>query len=403
VYPTLYNSVFGWQIKPEFQDIEKAGWLPVSSPAFANSMIPQGAVYGYNVSKDPSLHQLFPEDIVTAYTVSKEGVGLPAAVVEVNQSGIWWKDPYIQLPWHFTAGKTLIPDLDIMLSDWSGSESNQIIMPSELHLSYAKLATGGAKVVTSLETDSDSPLTITDPFGNPAASGPLVIRAGFSVTDASSTETGSLVVKDITGFQMKRGRVVERLVAGSNIQLTSTFTGGQGEVTVGVVGLDGKLEGQPDILAVDDVLIERDPSFNMFYSVFPKGKASSILGKVDIPGYLTPNEYEIHLEFTFVALHGVSTSENPPPMSLTWLNTPNVSETQKQSLSLAAQSSSSIAITPYASPVSGRDCFKKKVIIANNLAVPGSTFFFKLGRGSSDSYTSKFGLISSVYRFVKPA
>jgi len=397
-----YDNTNGWAIVSEFADVEMAGWLPASSTAFANSIIPQGAVYGYNVSKDPNLHQLFPEDIVTAYTVSKNGIGLPNTIVEVNQSGIWWKDPYIELPWHFSANKTFIPDLNITLSEWTAAESDKIIMPSELNLSYVKLATGGAKVVTSLQSDSDSAITLTDPFGNPATSGPLVIRAGFSVTDASTTESGSLVVKNIAGFNMKRGRVVERLVAGNNIQLNSSFTNGQGEVTVGVVGLDGKMEGQPDILAIDDVLVERDSLLNMFYSVFPKGKASSIIGKVDIPGYLYSDTFEIVLEFTFVALHPVTNSENPPPMSLTWLSTPELPENGTQNLSSVVSSPQAISITPYSTAVLGRDCFKKKITITDNMAVPGSTLFFKLSRSSTDSYSSKFGLISSVYKFVKP-
>jgi len=103
-----------------------------------------------------------------------------------------------------------------------------------------------------------------------------------------------------------------------------------------------------------------------------------------------------------VALHPVTNSENPPPMSLTWLSTPELPENGTQNLSSVVSSPQAISITPYSTAVLGRDCFKKKITITDNMAVPGSTLFFKLSRSSTDSYSSKFGLISSVYKFVKP-
>lgn len=396
VSPVYSDAVVGWAVESLLVDSNLPGWLPVGNEVFNNSTIPAGARYGYNVKKDTTLQQLFPEDIVTAYVVTKEGIGLSDQVVVVNQSGIWWMDSLVQLPWHTVNNNNVLPEVQVNLGDWIPSEAAQLVMPSELHLVYAKLVTGGIKVVTSLEAAADSGITILDPQGNKASSGPLVLKAGFSVTDASSTETGSLVVKDLTGFAMKRGRVVERITVGNNLALTSTHVGGQGEVTLGIVGLDGKLEGQPDILAIDDILVEKDLTLNIFYSVFPKGKASSILGKIDVPSYLEANTYRVELNCTFIALHATG-GVNPPELSLTWVST--LDPTTKFNLTACTQSSSAITVIPYAATVNPRDCFRKTT---NLLTVyPNSVIYFKLGRAASDAYPTKFAVAAISYKFVK--
>jgi hypothetical protein len=407
VAPVTYHSQNGWVITSGLTDNTKPGWLPVSDSVFQNAIIPANAKFGYNVSKDSVLQQLFPEGLVTAYIVTKDGIALSDKIVEVNESGIWWKDSILQAPWHTVGTVSIIPETQINLADWSASESASILMPSELHLAYVKLVTGGAKVVTSIETTEDSPIRITDLFGNPANSGPLMIKAGFNIDQVTNSELGSLVVKDFSGFQAKRGRVVERIIAGSNIDVSSSFSNGQGEVTIGVIGLEGKLEGQPDILTVDDVLVERDAVHSIFYSVFPPVKASSILGKIEIPSYLSGTTYNILLDMVFVALHTGSQSENLPPLSLTYFALPNFSA--KGNLSSSSWSTAQ-EILPYANsqnqsiPVSSRDCIKKTVTLLQN-ATAGSSVFFKLARNSvsTDSYNSKLGLISFNYRFVKPS
>lgn len=401
VSPVTYNTTNGWTINTAVIDNTKPGWLPASDSAFTNSIKPDDAKFGYNVSKDPVLQQLFPEGMVTAYMVMKDGIAVSDSVVEVNESGIWWKDSILQAPWHTVGTLSLIPEVKIDLSEWAADETDEIVVPSELYLAYVKLVTGGAKLVTSLDTPADSPIIITDPFGNVANSGPLTIKAGFDITEATTSEPGSLVIKKFSGFKAHRGRVVERVRAGANIEIASSFPDGQGELTVAVTGLDGRLEGQPDILAVDDVLIERDASYNIFYSVFPPSKASSILGKIDIPTYLADNTYKVELDMTFLAMHAITSNIALPALSLTWTTLPGIlpNSNTKVSLSAAGVSPQAQSVLPYSGELAGRDCVKKSVVLVEN-AARGSSVFFKLARGG-DSYASKIGLISISYRFVK--
>lgn len=406
VPPVTYDNKDGWVIDTNMIDSAKSGWLPATDLAFQNAVIPVGAKFGYNVTKDPVLQQLFPEGIVTAYLVFKNGIALSNQVVEVNESGIWWKDAILQAPWHNVGSTSIIPEVQIDFADWEADQSNKIIVPSELHLAYVKLATGGAKVVTSIDTPPNSPIVITDPLGNAANTGPLIIKAGFELTEATTEESGSLVVKNFSGFQMHRGRVVERIIAGNNIELASTFDNGQGEVIVGVRGLDGKLEGQPDILAIDDVLVERDAIYNIFYSAFPPAKASSIIGKINIPSYLDDGAYNIELHMTFMALH-TSGNQILPPLALTWISLPNFQT--KANINTANQSSTAQLVQPYVNTqgaveaVASRDCMTRQVTLLEEIT-PGSAVFFKLtrsGSASEDTYASKVGLISLNYKFVK--
>ena len=397
----------GHALHTTYIDPTLPGWLPATQTYFPGVAIPDGAKYGYNFNADPVLSQLFPEAVVGTYVVFKDGQALPNGVVVTGSNGIWWKDSFNQLPWHkvgsYPNETHVLPDTNIRYSDWNLEDSENIILPTDLALVYTKLVSGGIRVVTSLEADETSPIVITDPEGNPAITGPLKISASLAVTNSTNTESGALVVKNITGFDMRRGLVVEQLLAGSNIALSSTSPNGQGTVTVSVTGLDGKLEGQPDILAIDDILIEKDTSLNIFYSVMPLARNSSILGKVDVPSFLE-GSYRLNLIATFVALHS-SGDLTPPALPLTWNYMLPALDGAKKNLALAADVASgsvSGGFIPYsAGTVEPRDFFTTSVSL--NVVSAGGTVFFKLARNAvaSDGYGGRLGIVSLKYKFVK--
>lgn len=374
------------------------GWLPATSTYFPGVVIPTGARYGYNFKQDLLLDQLFPEGVVSAYVLHKNGVALSPDVARVDSNGIWWFDGLNQLPWNTAGASDILPNPQVTYTDFTVATANSIVEPAELSLCYAKLVSGGVAVVTSLEVDpSSSALLLTDPEGNPATTGPLVLRAGFDVIEGTSTEEGSLVVKDVTGFVMKRGHVVERIFAGDNILVQSSVSGGKGSVTLSVQGLDGKLEGSPDVLAVDDVLVERDPQKAIFYYSMPPGRNSSILGKIDVPAYLvaSPATYTLQLEFVFVALHGAGAANTPPlTLNWTWIKTPPGS---LASATNVVEGSGNLTL-----PLGqgARTFFKITATPLTTLTGDGS-FFFNLLRSASDSYASKLGILSMRYRFVR--
>lgn len=374
------------------------GWLPATGTYFPGVTIPAGARYGYNFKQDSLLGQLFPEGVVSAYVLHKNGVALSPDVARVDSNGIWWFDGLNQLPWNTAGASDILPNPQVTYTDFTVATAGSIVEPAELSLCYAKLVSGGVAVVTSLEVDpSSSALLLTDPEGNAATTGPLVLRAGFDVLEGTSTEEGSLVVKDVTGFVMKRGHVVEKILAGDNILVQSSVLGGKGSVTLSVQGLDGKLEGSPDILAVDDVLVERDPQKAIFYYSMPPGRNSSILGKIDVPAYLvaSPATYTVQLEFVFVALHASGT-ENMPPLNLnwTWIKTPPGS---LASATNVVEGSGGLSLPTVQA---ARTFFKITATPLTTLTNDGS-FFFNLLRSAADTYPGKLGILSMRYRFVR--
>lgn len=404
------NNSTGYTLNETYLDASMPGWLPATDSWFSGVAIPAGASYGYNFAADPVLQQLFPETVVGTYVIFKDGVAVPNNTVVTGSNGIWWKDHFNTVPWHKinsgTSAKHLLPDTNIVFDDWTLSEAGNIIQPTDLVLVYTKLISGGINVVTSLEAEENSGITITNPLGKTANSGPLVIKAGFSVSEGSTAEAGSLVVKDITGFSMKRGRVVERLLAGSNISLSSGVGGGQGEVLVSVTGLDGKLEGAPDILAIDDVLVEKDSALNLFYSAMPPAKNSSILGKVDVPNYLQ-GTYKLQLIVTFMAIHTGTATQSLPNLALTWVNMPKPTSGSKLNLSNCLQGQyQSPGLQPYGTPVSNKDYFTTVIDLeaanaGTGIVSAGGEVFFRLARSSTDSYGGKVGILSLRYSFVK--
>lgn len=397
----------GHSINPTYVDKSLPGWLPATSTYFPDVQIPAGARYGYNFAADSNLNQLFPEGVVGTYVVFKDGQAVSSQVVSTNSNAIWWFDSFNELPWgklgYYPSDRHILPNTNITYTDWSLSDASGIIKPTQLTLVYTKLVSGGIKVVTSLETDADSPLLITDPQGNPATTGPLKLSAGFTVTNPSNSETGAIVVKDITGFAMKRGPVVEKIVAGENIQLSSTLPNGQGSVTVSVAGLDGKLEGQPDILAIDDILIEKDGSLPIFYSVMPSAKNSSILGKVDVPGFIQGN-YRLKLIINFIALHNAG-ALTPPTLSLSWTSMKGPAEGELYNLASGANTpvpgELAGGLQPYFGTVNSRDSFTREVSTA--LVSARGTVFFRLARNAlnGDGYSAKLAIVSIKYKFEK--
>ena len=280
--------------------------------------------------------------------------------------------------------------------DWDANTAAQLIMPTELELHYSKLVAGGVRVVTSLTVAGDttsSPLVLTDLDGNPATTGALKLTAAFKPTAGATDISGGLAVKSFDGFEYQLGPVVQDILPGSNIEVVDA---GNGELRIGVVGLDGKLEGEPDILAIDDVRIEKDSSLDIFYYIMPPGKNSSILGKVVAPKFLD-GTYYLDLAIRALALH-TSGTVAIPSLAVNWTKLADAAATAKSLNSdntVGATTIAAVSLTPRQ---------YKDLSLPTNARISvtaGQTVFFNLKRASTDAYTANLGLVSLSYRFTK--
>lgn len=214
------------------------GWLPASS--FTNA--PEGAVFGYNLAASPLLRVWPPVplqsvylewDKVASWDVLGTGVPLgPEGLALLDANGIWWmSDCYYDVPWP--------PTLDTTDPDNTSFTPNECPRDAQMRLTlyFTRMVfqTAGS-AVTSLNVAAGSGLSLTCvETGDPADTGNLLLNLDLGFSQGADTADGHLVFKELVGNVFQRGPVVEALVAGTNISLTSTAPDGsnhQGIVTI---------------------------------------------------------------------------------------------------------------------------------------------------------------------------
>jgi hypothetical protein len=77
--------------------------------------------------------------------------------------------------------------------------------------------------VTHLAVTPGVGLTLNDPYGHTAGSGPLVLGLDLALTETSTTATGSVALKSVSGTSFTAGPIVEGLIAGAGVTLSSTI------------------------------------------------------------------------------------------------------------------------------------------------------------------------------------
>lgn len=232
-------------------DSSQEGWLPADDPVFAGQA-PDGAVFGYNLSQ-ASFANLWPPLPLGGVYLEWDrgeaeyllGMGVPLGsdgLCVIDRHGIWWmSDCYGDVPW------PTIYDSSLVSSESSSSSSSlsaecprEMTMRMALYFTKPQFYTSST-VVTSLRVaeGSEDVLTITCVGGGSGATGDLEIAASLGISQSGEARAGHLVVKELDGTVLKRGPVVEALVAGSdNVILAGTAgdaDGRQGTVTISVV------------------------------------------------------------------------------------------------------------------------------------------------------------------------
>lgn len=149
--------------------------------------------------------------------------------------------------------------------------------------------------VTSLVSLSDQLIITCATDDSDAATGPLQIELVLDFTNDSSSEDGHVVLKQIDGNNFLSGPVVEGLLAGTNISLSSTDQNGslhQGQVTVSAdIELGGK-ELPIEMIRLNNT--EEEYYKEVAAIGFESGITSSLRGKLYVPDN-TPDDYSVKL------------------------------------------------------------------------------------------------------------
>jgi len=285
-------------------DATLEGWLPASHASF-NSTAPTGAEFGYNLATHSELERVWPPIPVSAAAltwdkgISQSGgtnVKLgPTGGAIVDANGIWWMSKcYGDVPW-FKNYNSASPPADPTTGQCPREEAVQVL------LHYARMVFATDKsVVTSLQTPSTSVLTITNCDDDAATTGDLHIDANFDLLTEDDDLDGYQVIKEIADNKYKRGPVVEGLLAGGDISLSSdstktvdgaTLYAGRITVSRSLDALDREM--LPQIVRLDDV-VERFYK-DVTYIGFPQGRESSVRYRFNVPPSGLPTNPEFKL------------------------------------------------------------------------------------------------------------
>ena len=379
-------------------DSSKRGWLPANHSVF-NGNAPTGAVFGYNLSAHDELERVWPPiptsavrmEIIRHRAGDDELAGLettPPELVVFDQYGIWWMtDCYEQVPWP----NETFPNT----SSASSAALCPVVPAMRIYLSFLRMTYLNSKnVVTSLKSDS-SAIEVVDCDGNPAETGDLHLVFKLNWAQVDSGELGEDVIKsfDDTTGELKRGKVLEGLIAGPNISLSSSTTRNldpndpssalvyQGIATVSADTDPTGKEIPVELYRLDDARLRFTGSVP--YIAFLEDQASSLVGKILLPSSALPTSPYLRLRVLF---YGDATG-TPPAITLQQLlvNRP-ASPTPLPS----GQTAWGFDV-PAVGAITSGDYFE---VQSDALAFSaGDSLFFEMTRAGSDGYAGELGLL----------
>lgn len=292
-------------------DVNAYGWLPATHPVF-NGKAPNGAVFGYNIKKHQALYDLWPpiplQSVVMLWDIGDGFNGateIPLgrnglAICDAN--GIWWMSNCDDdQPWPSDYSTVPVEDPNPPVAECP----RDITM--RLSVVYIRMLMGNdRRVVTSLQPDTDSPITVS--CGSiPATTGDL--KLGLNLQYLTPRGNGALVVKETNGSRLRQGFVTEGVVAHNLSQITITGTEDRALTSIekedlgfvdslgapisaavtlhrGLLRLDfedqfAERELQPQIVRLNDT-VER-LYMDIPYLAFPENQASSMRLRFNVP------------------------------------------------------------------------------------------------------------------------
>jgi hypothetical protein len=249
----------------------------------------------------------------------------------------------------------------------------------------------GKSVVTSLKPATHSPLIFRDCNGAIADTGDLVADIDLNFLADSTLVDGDLVFKNLTGETFQRGPVVEGVIAGSNVAISSTrpqtLTGGavlhQGRVTLDVQTNLAERELSPQIIRLGDA---KERSYqNMPYIGFSANRpaAVQIYAPFNIPAIGLPPNPQVKLRLVIFGMTAgtlpittLAYRRLPRPSGTTPVSTPTSDTTVACNTNLSIGAFQYLEVESALIPVTA-----------------GDTLLVTFTRNTSDGYAGEVGLL----------
>jgi hypothetical protein len=384
-------------------DSDLPGWLPADNAVF-NGLAPAGAVFGYNISKDPALLAAWPPLPIDQAVLDwqktdpeqgSQGVPLgPDGLVVFDRNGIWWlSDCYGDVPWPVD----LNTSNSVSVSDSVGPECPRMVeMTLTLWFTKPNFVTD-ATVVTSLQS-RDARIKVycrdTTTVGG-VGDLDLDLDLGFSIDQTE--DTGYSVFKTLDDDKFNLGYVMEGLYAlTENVQLTSPqrrrLIPGDDDSPWLYQGPVGITVLEQSVRELDVQLVKlmgaTEESTPILYLGLPDGNPSGLIARFDIPDS-APSSGTFAYRIVMIG----RTVGTLPPLAVSYnklsrppdgLDTPVLASSTFTAMTITTNGAISVA----------NQCLEAQ---SNAVAVsPGDTIFIKVERDPTDvgdGYAGEMGIV----------
>lgn len=276
----------------------QVGWLPASDPIFDGNA-PAGAKFGYNLSQNPDLKNIYPPIPLQSASITMQrpsvwdsamerkwyGQQLVEDLVVIDRNGIWWmSDCYDEVPW-----PTDLDTASSLSESYGDCDPGGKEYAMKLYYTRVNFATDNT-IVRSLRSLDDRLVITCAGKDTPASTGDLEIDLDLTLMIGDQDIPGYIVFKsfDAENNKFQLGPVAEGIYATSaNVLLTSPFqtedddgnTVHHGPVGVGVIN-QATQELFSQLVRLDGVTEE---SFPVLYLGMPNDNATSFVVKFEVP------------------------------------------------------------------------------------------------------------------------
>lgn len=383
------------------------GWLPADHEVFAGKA-PAGAVFGYNLSAQPKLANIWPPIPVSGSSLEwNKGLSADVGFTDVplgenglailNRDGIWWMSScYGDVPWPVDFSSA---DSSSMSESITDQCPRLLSMEMLVYFTKVNFATDAASVLSLRSTD---PRLKVNCYGTstPATTGNLQIELDLNLI-VKTGQPGYLALKDFdpASSTFTQGPVVEGLYAGSaNVNMSGSATSTRiiegipetvfhGLVAINVDPADTK-ELDIQIVRLDGVEEEYFGSPPLMYLGFEPAVTNSYRSKIHIPFDLAINTPKLKLRFEVLG----TVAGTLPNLTVTArrVSRPASGLTTPVSLPLDA-TEFSVSITT-AGVLSSANQYVEADATPFTVA-PGDTVYVHVSRSSSDGYLGTVGIL----------
>ncbi len=393
-------------------DSSQVGWLPATDAIFAGNA-PVGAKFGYNLSRNATLSQIYPPIPLQSASIQMQrpsiydhlnerksyGEQLMDDLVVIDRNGIWWlSDCYDEVPWP--------TDLDTTSSvSESYSECDPQGKSYSMRFYYARVNFATDNTSVASLNSKDPRLVITcEGTTTPATNGPLDIDLDLSFMVGGQTESGYSVFKsfDPTTNTFDKGPVTSGvfatsanvLITGDESEVVGVNTVFRGDVGIGVLTTAAQ-ELQSQLVRLDGVI---EASYPVLYLGFPNDNATSYVVKFEVP-----SEAPVGSTFSFRPRIIGRTAGTLPPLTTSYYTSARPTDGLNIPVTVT-QSYTTISMDTVATLVSANQAVEAT---SSSFAVTaGDIVYVRLERDPaavSDSYAGELGVMQQVGILTSPA